>query len=519
MTEAAAGGPGRNGRGPESLEPAYRRSLGDRRFIAVSNREPYEHYWDDAAETVSVRRPAGGLVAALDPLMQAVRGTWVAWGSGDRDRASVDSADHVEVPPEDPAYTLRRVWLDQHDVRQYYEGYSNQFLWPLCHLRPALTRTRLRFWDRYQAVNRRFAQAALEEAGDGDAAIWIQDYHLATAPHFVREARPDVTTSHFWHIPFPPLEIFRVATQAPELLRGLLANDLVGFHIPLFGENFLRVTEAMLPHAEVDWATRSVRLGDHACHVRSFPISIDVETYRGAASSAAATSRVARIREQYAPGDSLLGVGVDRIDYSKGLEEKVRMLELLFEHHPEYRGRFTYVQVAAPSRTGIAAYDRLGSTLERAVYALNERFGTDAWTPVHLLKQNIGFERLAALYRAADVCIVSSLQDGMNLVAKEFVACQTDSRGGVLMLSQFAGAAQELDGSCHFNPYDVEAAAVALRDCLEMPVAARRERMARLQGSLRTIHDWMVELFEVWGAAAKGEPVPLTPADGWSMSS
>lgn len=507
------------GIGSEELHSILRGALPDRRFAVVSNREPYEHYWDDAADAIAVRRPAGGLVAALDPLMQAVGGVWLAWGSGDRDREEVDERDRLRVPPEAPGYTLRRLWLNKQDINQYYYGYANQLLWPLCHLRPALTRTRAKYWTAYVDVNRRFAQAVLDEMEpDRSGAVWFQDYHLALAPQYVRAQRPDLTLAHFWHIPFPPLEIFRVASNAAELLTGLLANDIIGFHLPLFADNFLRCAESLLGHVRVDWKTRSVEVDGRHCYVRAFPISIDTEQFRSAATQPGAEARVARLRARYAPGDTQLGIGVDRIDYSKGLEEKIKALDFLFDSYPEVRERFTFVQIAVPSRTAIDTYDWLNERLERVVWSINDKWSSGGWQPVHLLKESLSPERLANFYRAADVCIVNSLQDGMNLVAKEFLACQVDDPGGVLVLSRFAGAAEELDGAFEVNPYDPEASAHGIHAVLRMTPEERRDRMRRLHGSLRSIYDWMGEIFEVWGAVARGEPAPMSDADMWSRT-
>jgi trehalose 6-phosphate synthase len=505
--------------GPDDLAPALEAALPGRQFIVVSNREPFEHYFDDATEEVDVRRPAGGLTSALDPLMQAVGGTWIAWGSGDRDAEVVDERSCVMVPPEDPRYTLHRIWLSKQDIHLYYAGYANQCLWPLCHLRPSLTRFRARYWERYLHVNRRFADAALEDIrrGDRPAAVWFQDYHLAIAPAIVREAAPHVALSHFWHIPFPPVELFRIATNGADLLRGLLANDVMGFHLPLFGDNFLRSVEVVLGQ-EVDWKNRAVRLPTHTCYVRSFPISIDIDAFRTAVRADDSDARVQRLRDRYAGGDIQLGVGVDRVDYSKGLEEKMHALELLWENYPETRGQLTYVQVAVPSRTGIEAYDWLNQRLEQLVWSINDRFGTEDWRPVHLITEPLSAERLALLYRAADLGIISSLQDGMNLVAKEFVASQRSDSRGVLILSKFAGAAEELEGAVEVNPFDPEAFARAIRDALQMPESERRERYAQLKESMRTIYDWMVEVFEIWGAAARGDTAAMSQADAWKRS-
>ncbi len=487
----------------EGLEPLFRRLFPGRRFIVVSNREPYEHRWADEVGEVAVRRPAGGLTSALDPLMQALGGTWVAWGSGEADAAAVDPENRVRVPPEDPAYTLRRVWLTHGDIHNYYLGFANQFLWPLCHLRPALTRVRAHYWERYRRVNRRFAEAVLEEVRGQEAAIWIQDYHLALVPLLIHSRRPDTAVAHFWHIPFPPIDIFRLAPQAGYLLRGMLANDLMAFHLPGYADNFLRCARR-LAGAEVDFRGRTATLDGHTCHVGAFPISIDVEHFQAAATAPGVEAEMEKLRARYAPGGGAIGVGVDRLDYSKGLPEKFKALDLLWERHPEFRERFTFIQVAVPSRSDIAAYDELAHKVDRQVWEINDRWGTAGWRPIHLVKQSLSPERLAVLYRLADVCIVSSLQDGMNLVAKEFVASQVDMNG-VLLLSEFAGAAEEMGDAVLMNPYDPERCAVQVRDALTLPPDERRRAMERLRGSLRSIYDWMGDVFTRWGEVTEAE--------------
>jgi trehalose 6-phosphate synthase len=490
---------------PGELGPLFKRHFEGRRLVVVSNREPYEHRWGDDVGEMEVRRPAGGLTSALDPVMQALGGTWVAWGSGTADAAVVDNESRVRVPPDQPAYTLRRVWLTQHDVHRYYLGFSNQFLWPLCHLRADLTRARSRYWERYRRVNQRFAEATLEEVRGAGAAIWFQDYHLAVAPLFVRVRRPDVALAHFWHIPFPPIDIFRLAPQAASLLRGMLANDLMVFHLPLFADNFLRCA-GRLAGAEVDFAAGTATLDGHTCHVAGFPISIDADRFRAAATAEGVEEQMERLRARYSPVGGAIGVGVDRVDYSKGLPEKFKTLEFLWDRYPEYRERFTFIQVAVPTRGDIEAYDELAQKVERQVWEINERFGTAGWRPIHLVKQSLPPERLAVLYRLADVFVVSSLQDGMNLVAKEFVASQVDARG-VLVLSEFAGAAEEMgDGAMLVNPYDPEGCAFTLHAALTLPRDERAAKMRALQGSMHTIYDWMADTFTRWGEVTAGKP-------------
>lgn len=496
--------------GPADMAPLFRDLFPDERFVVVSNREPYEHRWGDEVGEIQVKRPAGGLTSALDPLLQAVGGVWIAWGSGSADAAVVDAHDRVRVPPDDARYTLHRLWLDRHDIHRYYLGFSNQFLWPLCHLRPALTRVRSRYWERYRRVNRRFAEAVLDEVRGVEAAVWFQDYHLALAPRVVRETRDDLTLAHFWHIPWPPLEIYRVTPQGRDLLEGLLANDLLGFHLPSFVTNFLRCAESVLG-ADVDWDRMAATHDGHTCYVRPFPISVDVERFRQSASGPDVDEQVERLRERYLPEGGQLGIGVDRLDYSKGLPEKLKALDILWDRYPEYRERFSFVQVAVPSRTAIDAYDELTHKVERMVWEINDRWGTESWRPVHLIKQAVPADRLAVLFRAGDVCIVSSLQDGMNLVAKEYVASRTEG-GGLLLLSQFAGAAQDLDGHIEVNPYDPEDFALKIRDALLSSDDERRDRMERLQASLTTIYDWMSDIFTAWSHVARGEAAPLSDA-------
>jgi trehalose 6-phosphate synthase/phosphatase len=493
----------------DQLGPLFRSLFPGERFVVVSNREPYEHRKTEDGQ-IAVRRPAGGLTSALDPVMQAVGGVWVAWGSGNADRSVVDARGGVRVPPERPAYRLRRIWLNQQDIDRYYLGFSNQFLWPLCHFRPALTRVRGRYWERYREVNRRFAAAVLEEVEGAAGAVWFQDYHLALTPRYVRAQREDLSLAQFWHVPWPPIEIFRVAPQAAALLAGLVSNDLLGFHLPSYVGHFLHCAEEILD-ADVDWNTWSVTYGGRRCVVRSFPISIDVGAAQRLALAAEAEQRVARLRSKYAPPGGWLGVGVDRMDYSKGLPEKLKALDLLWERHPDLRGRISFIQVAVPSRTDIDAYDELNNKVERLVWDINDRYGTPEWRPVHLIRQALSQERLAVLYRGSDFCVVSSLQDGMNLVAIEYAASQVD-RAGVLLLSRFTGAAEVLDGYWEVNPYDPEDFASRIRAALQADEPERRARVVRLQASLHTIYDWLADTFRAWAAVVGGELPPIAPA-------
>jgi len=366
-------------------------------------------------------------------------------------------------------------------------------------------------------VNRRFAEAVLDETRGTRSVVWFQDYHLALAPALVRARRPELSLAHFWHIPWPPLEIFEVTPQARELIGGLMANDLLGFQLPSDRMHFLRCAEELL-EAEVDWERHTVSLDGHTCHVRSFPISIDIARFEEDAGAPDAEEAVARLRERYCPADGQLAIGVDRMDYSKGLPEKLKAFDFLWERYPEFRGKLTLVQVGVPSRTVIEAYDELTQKVERLVWEINDRYGTEEWQPVHLIKQSLPADRLAVLYRAADVCVVASLRDGMNLVAKEFVVSQLDRRGS-LLLSKFAGAAEELPEAILVNPYDPEDFSRLLRDALMLPAEEKARQIDAMRTGLRSIYAWMATIFDEWGGIRGGSPLPdelsmEIPADG-----
>ena len=480
------------------------------RLILLSNREPYEHV--HSPEGVTVRQPAGGLVSALDPMMRRAHGTWVAWGSGSADLAPCDSDGRVQVPPDDPSYTLRRVWLDERDMEGYYLGFSNSVLWPLCHMLIQHLEFREEYWDRYREVNQRFAKAVTEEAGRADAAmVWIQDFHFALASEMVREASPRLTIHQFWHIPFPPADILRLLPGAVHLalLRGLLGNDLVEFHTERYAQNFLDCVRQSVPDAQVSGETMSVSYQGRTVHVGAFPISIDVRYYESLAMAGNAAEQCTALRERYARNGRQLGVSVDRMDYTKGIPERLQALELLWTNSPELREKFTLVVVATPSRSDVPAYKALEADVVAKVQKINESFRTDDWTPIVLIDQNVGADQLASVYRAADFCLVSSLQDGMNLVAKEFVACQIDERG-VLILSRFTGAAEEIEGAILINPFNVEGMGEGIRRALAMDGAARKERMREMRRQLReaTIFDWMGAILSRVSSLMPQEAVP-----------
>jgi trehalose 6-phosphate synthase len=468
--------------------------LNDCKFILVSNREPYEHM--RGAQGIEIKQPAGGLVSALDPTMRRTHGTWVAWGSGTADREVSDEAGRVAVPPDENCYTLRRVWLDDADIDGYYHGFANQALWPLCHMLIQHLEYRTEYWERYRTVNLRFAHAVADEAErcGGRAMAWIQDYHFALAAEFLRAMRPSLFIHQFWHIPFPPADILRLLPEGTHqaVLRGLLGNDLLEFQIERYAANFLDCVEKFVPEARVDRDRQTVAFRERIVHVGAFPISIDVDRFEEMADSPESRDRVATLRGRYAKGNRQLGVCVDRIDYTKGIPERIHALNTMWTESPELRERFTFIFVCTPSRSELAAYAQLERDVLQSVMEINQRFGTHDWTPIVFINENVDSDLLANVYRAADLCIVSSLQDGMNLVAKEFVACQLDERG-VLVLSRFTGSAEEIEGAVLINPFNVDGFVAGIRTALEMPSEERKRRMHRMRKQLHnsTIFDWL----------------------------
>ena len=468
---------------------ALRDLLGPRRLVVVSNREPYVH--ERTGEGITVERPSGGLVAALDPVMQACGGTWVAWGSGNADFDVTDAKGRVRVPPGVHAYLLRRVRLTEAEIDGYYYGYANQALWPLCHMALEHARFRRRSWVLYQAANERFAEAVLAEAPD-DATVWVHDYHLARVPRYLRTARPDLFSMHFWHIPWPAWDLFRACPQRGELLDGLLANDLMVFQHPRHVQHFIEAAERELG-ATVNRDEGLVEHDGRLTRVEAFPISVDFQALDALARSTAAERWMERLRRRVGLREGQAFVlGVDRLDYTKGIPERLRALERLFQEFPRWRGRLVFAQKSSPSRTQIRAYRELQHRVEGEIERLNATYGTAEWTPIVHLSRPLPPQGMAALYRLADACVVSSLQDGMNLVAKEYIAAQVEERG-VLLLSELTGAHSELSWALPINPYDAFGTAAALAEGLTMPAHERRERLRHLRTYVaeHDIYHWM----------------------------
>ncbi len=475
------------------------RELGRYRLIVVSNREPYIHQAGRGAsgETICLK-PAGGLVSALDPLMRCLGGTWIAWGSGNRDLDFVDKKGKLRVPPEAPSYELKRVWLEKDEVEGYYYGYANRALWPLCHILVERTRFRRSYWRNYQRANQLFARAILDELADcgrKPAVVWIQDYHLALCPKLVKEHRPSAIVSLFWHIPWPSYDVIRVCPQRKEIMEGLLGCDLLGFQTEAFVRNFLESVKTELS-ATVDFKEKTVIQGDHVTRVRAFPISIDYDWFDSLARSQETVKLMGRIISRHNLSGLKLGVGADRLDYTKGLIERLKGLDLFFARYPEYQGKFTFLQIAAPSRSKIRAYQRLRREVDQSVNSINEKYARNDWIPIRHIGVKLDQEDLAAYYRLADLGIVSSLHDGMNLVAKEYVACQLEGKG-VLVLSELAGVFTQMKGCLPVNPFDTDGFAETIKLALEMPEKERIVRMRRLRRMVRehNLYKWMADIF------------------------
>jgi trehalose 6-phosphate synthase len=473
----------------ERLAARIRNRSGSSRIFLVSNREPYMH--ERKGREIVCVVPPSGLVTALEPVVCACDGVWVAGGSGDADQETVDSFDRLRVPPDDPRYTLRRVWLTPEEEEKYYEGFANEGLWPLCHIAHTRPTFRAGDWECYQRVNQRFADALVEEMeGSEDPVVFVQDFHFALLPRMIKQARPDARVAIFWHIPWPNSEAFGICPWQSELIDGILGADLIGFHIPAHCHNFLATVDRAL-EARTDSAHGTVRRLGHTTTVRPYPVSV---AFDGVPLASAAGNDIDGLEANTADREKLLNelgvraefvaVGVDRLDYTKGIVERLMAVEQLLENHPFYLERFTLVQVAAPSRTRIPAYADLSKRVEEAVERINRRFQTQRWRPIVLIDRQCNHKEVTRCYRAADICLVTSLHDGMNLVAKEFVAAR-DDEDGVLVLSKFAGAAGELQDALIVNPYDTDGVAEAIRAGLDMNRDDRRRRMMLMRRQVK----------------------------------
>jgi trehalose 6-phosphate synthase len=476
----------------ESLNDFVREKLSDYLFMVVSNREPYIHTFSGSKVTYQV--PASGLTVALNPVMQSCGGTWIAHGSGDADREVVDKDNKVMIPPEEPRYALKRVWLSKEEEEGYYYGFSNEALWPLCHIvytRPIFEESD---WNTYKKVNKIFSRAVLDEIGNRKAFVFIQDYHLALLSRLIKEKNHGIITAQFWHIPWPNPEAFRICPWHEEILDGLLGNDLLGFHIRYHCNNFMDTVERAL-EANLSRESYTITRKSRRTAIRPFPISVDFEEISETAKNEEVAIEMDRLKNALGIEDAIIGVGLDRIDYTKGIPDRFRAFDRLLEKYPHYRGRVVFVQAGVTSRAQIEAYRRLKEEIDNLVEEINWKYGMRRWKPIICLWEHASQITLMALRRMANFCIVSSLHDGMNLVAKEFVASRFDE-DGVLILSRFTGASRELTDALLVNPYATDHFAEAIKIALEMPVDERRARMRKMRETVRenNIYKWAADI-------------------------
>ena len=488
-----------------------------RPLVVVSNREPYLHGRDDAGR-ITVKAATGGVAVALDALMRERGGVWIAHGAGAADRTVVDAHDKVRVPPESPSYALRRLWLEEPAFSAYYGGLANEGLWPLCHGVDVRPQFRSDDWAAYQDINTRFARAIHGEIGSSDAPVFIQDYHLALVAPALRALQPDARTALFWHIPWPSVDRLRICPWRREIVTGLLANDLLAFQVERDRRNFLMAAEEELG-AEVELESSRVRFGGRATTVVSVPIGVDYDRIQQFAADPALLDEQQRLRNLLDLRADIIGLGVDRLDYTKGIPERLDALEALMARRPDLRGRLTFVQIGVPSRSDLSSYAAIEAEIGRRIAALNTRYAVPGGSPVVAYYTTpLGAFSLVALYRLARFCIVSSLHDGMNLVAKEFVAARDDEQG-VLVLSALAGAAQELEDAVIINPYDIDAFAAALATAISMPGDDQRMRMRAMRKVVagRNVFNWASDILE--GLESLWTKPLLYAVRGWKETS
>lgn len=476
--------------------------LGESGLFVVSNREPFMHVIDEAGGEARCVRPASGVVTAIDPILRACGGTWIAHGGANADRRFVNSRNKLGVPPGDDRYILKRVWLTKEEEEGYYYGFSNEGLWPLCHVTHTRPVFRESDWRMYRRANEKFAESVLEELPARSPFVFIQDYHFMLLPRMIKERRPDATVALFWHIPWPNPEVFAICPYQAELLDGMLGSDLLGFHVQYHCNNFLD-TANRLTECRVDAERFSVVRGREETFVRSFPISVN--GYASAPAPADLDREIARVRRELGLEGKIVAVGVDRIDYTKGLKERILAVDRFLEKNPSYRGRFVLVQIAAPSRTHIKSYHDLSAEIDELVQETNWKYSDDGWSPIVYRRRHFTPEEIRPYYALADLCVVSSLHDGMNLVAKEFVAAAGD-RPAMLVLSRFTGAARELTDAVLVNPYSIEEFADAIRQAVEMPAEERRRRMAAMREvvSDNNVYRWAANIVTELTAIRKG---------------
>jgi trehalose 6-phosphate synthase len=482
---------------PERLRVEMENLLHGKKLIVVSNREPYMHIHE--GKDIKCIVPASGLITAMEPILKACSGLWIASGTGDADKETVDKHNKVEVPPEAPKYTLRRLWLTKEEENHFYYGFSNEGLWPLCHIAHTRPTFRNDDWHYYKKVNEEFAKAVLDETKNEEQPfILIQDFHFALLPELIKKEKPKAKVAIFWHIPWPNPESFGICPWQREILTGMLGADLIGFHTQYHCNHFLETVNNAL-ESRVLWENFSVKMGGRTTFIKPFPISIaftlkdfDIDLPK---------IKPSQLLAEYGLKAQFVGIGVDRIDYTKGIVEKFLSVERFLEKNPSYVGKFTFIQIGAPSRTQLKSYSDTVSAVENETNRINMRFKSKNWKAIILLKRHHSHEEIAPFYSSADFCMITSLHDGMNLVAKEFVASRNQNDGS-LILSRFAGASQELQGAIIINPYDIEKSADAIKLALDMTKEEQNQRMTQMRLVIvrHNIYSWAATLLRTIAA-------------------
>ncbi|MBI2474420.1 MAG: trehalose-6-phosphate synthase [Candidatus Taylorbacteria bacterium] len=471
--------------------------LRGRPIVVVSHLEPYKHVNEGAA--IAVRMPASGLLTAIEPVIQTCGGLWIAHGSGDADRSVVDERDRIQVPPENPKYTLKRIWLSAEEEKGYSHGFSDQAMYPLClmsHTRPVF---REKDWQTYQTVNAKFAAAVLAEIEEmSRPLILIQDFQFSLIARVIKQKRPDAVVGIFWHLPWVSAEAFSICPWRKEILDGILGADLIGFHTRSHFANFIKTVAREL-EAKIDYDRFTVTRGGHTSHIKAYPISVAYEEQAKLSNVAEQVKdwnkrellKVLGVKAEY------IGVGVDRLDHVKGIFERLTGLEMFFDTYPQFLGRFTFIQICSPSETESETYLKFVERLNAEFDRINAKFRIPDWKPLLFLARHHSHEEVSRFYKLANLCLVTPLHDGMNLVAKEFVASRNDEMG-VLILSQFTGAAEELKEALIVNPYSGKQIAQAIHAALKMNPAEQKRRMRRMRDVVKsyTIYRWAAEFIK-----------------------
>lgn len=477
------------------MKKFFTREMGKRKFIVALQKEPYSHVYGKDGR-IELTKSAGGVHVLIDSVLKETGGTVVAMASGEADKEVVDADSRCVIKTGNRNYTLKRIFLDKNEFDGFYYGFANQTLWPLFHVvfvKPVFNRA---WWDTYVSVNRIFAENIIRELkSTEEAVIWINDYHLALVPKMLHEVNPRLAIGTFWHIPWPTHEIFRICPWRRQILEGILGSDFISFHRDYHVDNFVSCARRELGVMVESEPTTITRYG-HKTQLTSLPAGIDFEEVRSI-TRARTLSKTNVIQNDFGIQTEYLAIGVERVEYTKGIIERLKILELFFKKYPEYQGKLTYLSIAPPSRTQIPTYRKYSEEVSALTEKINSDLQTPEWKPLHFIHTNIERVKLFEYYRAADICLVTSLDDGMNLVAKEFVLAANPEKG-MLLLSKFTGAAKDLRKAQLINPYDTEGSANALFESLKMEPEEKKKRNEEMINVLKehNLYEWAIQFVQ-----------------------